>query len=637
MPALPRRGGGLWFRIDPDARAPSLIVGASSMGSGLTLRAGAREAEDREAPCFEFFSPSPDGKYVAYGAPEGGGLQGGVQLQRLRVMEVESGHDLSFRIDHASCSLVWLPDSSGFYVVRGTASAMRDPTRLISFVSLANGLTVDEPLRGLGFATWLQLSSSGRWLIAVTGTREPRADWILDRQEEKARWQPFLMHVPAAVTGAFLGEDYVAISYFGTPRGRVVSFPVEASHRPEACRELVPQTEEVIRGLSVVGSRLVIHSLANACSKLRIYRADGKFLAELSQPKFATVGRTGWSQLLGQQPVSAGEEEFIYIRSTFDKAPSLHRYSIPDGSEETLVAPATTIPNAKTTESTITADDGVKIPIKIVRCGSSEAPIPTTIYCYGAYNFALVPGWLGPFAPLVESGGAVAFAHLRGGGEFGADWWRAGHHEHRQRCFDDIYSVAQGLIDNGVTPKGKIALVGHSNGGLNVATALVQRPDLFSVGIALAPHTDLLRYSRDPFCGGLPVEGHHEGCHVNGGTWRNPTWGHGNADTDFEEAGPLLPQSMYAVPLGYSPYHLIREMTVYPAILAVCGTEDVWCPPWHSRKLIARMQAASCSDNPILLRVWEGAGHSAQMGEAAQVVEWVGFIMQQLGMSPLAN
>jgi prolyl oligopeptidase len=107
MPALPRRGGGLWFRIDPDARAPSLIVGASSMGSGLTLRAGAREAEDREAPCFEFFSPSPDGKYVAYGAPEGGGLQGGVQLQRLRVMEVESGHDLSFRIDHASCSLVW--------------------------------------------------------------------------------------------------------------------------------------------------------------------------------------------------------------------------------------------------------------------------------------------------------------------------------------------------------------------------------------------------------------------------------------------------------------------------------------------------------------------------------------------------
>jgi prolyl oligopeptidase len=221
---------------------------------------------------------------------------------------------------------------------------------------------------------------------------------------------------------------------------------------------------------------------------------------------------------------------------------------------------------------------------------------------------------------------------LRGGGEFGADWWRAGHHEHRQRCFDDLYTVAQGLVDSGTAAEGRVALVGHSNGGLNVATALTQRPDLFCVGVALAPHADLLRYSRDPFCGGVPVEGHHEGCHVNGGTWRDAGWGRGSVSSN--PVGPTMPQSMYANPLGYSPYHLVREGVPYPAMIAVCGTEDVWCPPWHSRKLIARIQGATSSTKPILLRAWEHAGHSAQMGEPMQVAEWVGFIMQQMGLRP---
>jgi prolyl oligopeptidase len=267
-----------------------------------------------------------------------------------------------------------------------------------------------------------------------------------------------------------------------------------------------------------------------------------------------------------------------------------------------------------------------------VRRNDLQWPAPTIIFLYGAYNFATVPAWIGPLGPFVEAGGMAVFAHLRGGGEYGSEWWRAGHHEHKQRSFDDVYAVAEGLITSGRTTAERLGIIGLSNGGTNVCTALVQRPDLFRAGAALAPQCDLLRYSRDPFCGGAPIEGNHQGWHVNAGTWRDPAWGRGKSGEPLSERKAHFPQSMYPDPFQYSPYHLVKDGVGYPALLFVCGTEDVWCPPWHSRKLAARLQSATSSSRPILLRVWEGTGHDAPLSEVDQVTEWLSFLMRELRM-----
>ena len=282
------------------------------------------------------------------------------------------------------------------------------------------------------------------------------------------------------------------------------------------------------------------------------------------------------------------------------------------------------------------AGDGVEVPVKLVYRDDLDLtrPQPTLIYAYGAYNYASVPAYLGLFAPFVQCGGVFAFAHLRGGGEYGLEWWRAGHHEHKQTSFDDIYAVAEGLIAERQTTPKQLAIVGLSNGGVNVCVAVAQRPELFKAAVALAPQCDLLRYGRDPVSGGAPIEGHHRGLHVNGGTWRDLDWGRQSlGDPVPRDPQAHFPESQYPDPFAYSPYHNLRDGESYPATLIVCGSEDVWCPPWHGRKFAARLHRANASSNPVLFRVWDGAGHSAPFhDEPERLAEWLGFIMHHLDL-----
>ena len=213
---------------------------------------------------------------------------------------------------------------------------------------------------------------------------------------------------------------------------------------------------------------------------------------------------------------------------------------------------------------------------------------------------------MGELAAFVDAGGIVVLPNLRGGAEYGRAWWEGGRLANKQNTFDDLYTIAETLIAAGVTSSDRLAVAGASNGGLLAAAAAVQRPELFRAAVPLVPLTDMLRFPRDAY-----------------GREMSEDYGDPN--------DPAAAEGLF----GYSPYHNVRDGTEYPAMLVVCAANDIRCPPWNGRKLVARLQRATSGDAPILLRVWPDAGHlSALGGEPQHTAEWLGFVMAELGMTP---
>jgi prolyl oligopeptidase len=200
--------------------------------------------------------------------------------------------------------------------------------------------------------------------------------------------------------------------------------------------------------------------------------------------------------------------------------------------------------------------------------------------------------------------GVFVLTHLRGGGEYGSDFWHDGRFERKQHTFDDLYAAGEALITAGTTTREQLAGVGASNGGLLTGAAVTQRPDLFRVVVSMVPLYDMLKFQRDPYTATCVLE-----------------YGDPNDPRDAEW--------LYA----YSPYHNVREAD-YPATLIYCGTHDMRCWPWQSRKLAAQLQAANTGQLPVLLRAAEDGGHLSVMAVPERVTEWMSFLMSELRMDP---
>jgi prolyl oligopeptidase len=229
------------------------------------------------------------------------------------------------------------------------------------------------------------------------------------------------------------------------------------------------------------------------------------------------------------------------------------------------------------------------------------------LHGYGGFNVAVLPGWFGSiWAAWIEAGGVFVLSHLRGGGEYGTPGWEQGRLKHKQNSFNDVYATAEDLIARGITTREQLGVIGGSNGGVMAAVVAVQRPDLFRASVPQVPISDLLGRVRDPVT-------------------MVSTLDYG------DPSDPEMAQVLYA----WSPYQNVRDDVAYPAMLIDCGSNDPRCPPWHSRKLAARMQQASNGNLPILLRVRADAGHGAvgKTQKAHQSTEVLAFLAEQLGLA----
>lgn len=556
-----------------------------------------------EGSALDWFYPSPNGEYVAYGISRHGDEQ-----SVLYVIETRTGKVLPERIPHTSTArLTWLPDSSGFYYSGGKASDLEDAWKWLFFHKV--GETAIEKPDSMKFdAPWIapQLSPDGRYLMIIEVWDSPRAVYCKDLAEG-GEWRPAMQGKPGSSFGEFVGDSYLALTTYQAPRGRIVSIPLATAQDASTWTELVPESEAVLSSFVRVDGNLVISELHNAYARLRIVSMNGTVEELVPLPGMGRIeGMTGSNT----SQFSVEDHNVYFTFETFTAPPRIYKYSLDSRTLEPQgPAPSADLSHLETRQVFYTSKDGTRVSMFLVyrRNLDLSHPNPTLLHGYGGWNIVPAPGYVRCVLPFIEAGGIYAFANLRGGAEYGRDWWQAGCLETKQNTFDDLYAAAEYLIELGMTTRDLLAIMGASNGGLLTAAAVTQRPDLFKAVVSQVPLTDMVRAIKDPYVAAYVTE---------------------YGDPRDAEMLPVL--------LAYSPIHNVREGERYPATLVQCGDSDIRCPPWHGRKLVAFMQHATVSDAPVLLKVDHGMGHGVNMSVHKMVersTTALGFIMQQLGMT----
>jgi prolyl oligopeptidase len=556
--------------------------------------------------------PDKEGRLLCYQLSEGGDEE-----SVLRVMDVATGEVVDGPIDRCRYTAVaWLPGGKAFYYTRRLAPGLvpdgeEQYHRRVYLHRLGSPADDDVLIFGDGMEKTnyysVSVSRDGRWLTvgAAAGTA-PRNDlWIADltASPEAAPDLQVVQQGIDAQTGVHAGRDgrlYVWTDR-DAPRGRLaVTDPAEAGS--EHWRDLVPQDPEavltdfaILDGGELDPPLLLVSWTRHAISEISVHElATGQRTGTVPLPGLGTIGG------LSERPEGGHEAWFGYTDNT--TPPLVLHYDALSGAVQTWErAPGSvTAPPVSARQVAYPSRDGTLVRMLIISAGPGGAgsdgpgsdgpgehgPRPTILYGYGGFGVRMAPGYAPPILAWVEQGGVYAIAALRGGGEEGEDWHRAGMRDRKQNVFDDFQAAAQKLIDDGWTTREQLAISGGSNGGLLVGATVTQRPDLFAAAACSAPLLDMVRYEKF----GL------------GETWNDE---YGTA-ADPEELGWLL---------SYSPYHHVREGTEYPPVLFTVFDGDTRVDPLHARKMCAALQHATSArwpDRPILLRRESDVGHGAR-------------------------
>jgi prolyl oligopeptidase len=599
--SVPRQAGGLWFRSAVQTGAPqaSVVVSDTPFGEGRVLFEPALELGP--SPFLSWLAPSPDGTLLALGLCTDGSEQ-----NTIRLLDVATGDarpaPTARLMDGWSGGVSWLPDSRGFYVTAIDGAAIDLAQRVLHF-DVATGTTTEIPVPLLDERDYrmIQPSLDGTRLLAYQSLTSPRPVAVAELTDPAApRWRPFVT-CDAIVHGYLMGDTYVAITDLDAPRGRLVAIPIDQPD-PTSWVTLYPESEAVLRTLTPVGDELYLTEFVDTYTRVRVVDLHGVVQQEVELPSKGTLAEAPFPYM---NLVPRGDRDsFMFAFSSLTASWGVYQHR--PGSDEVveLDAPAVRI-DAVVEDHCATSADGTAVPYHVVRPRSVTSG-PTLIYAYGGFNAPFLPQFPGPMAAFVAAGGIFVHAHLRGGAELGRDWWEGGRLKNKQNGYADLYAVAEELISHGITTPDTLAVTGGSNGGLMAGVAVTQRPDLWRAAVPRVPLLDIIGACRENY-GRYAV-------------------GLDYADLDDPEDVRRL--------LTFSPYHLVSEQA-YPAVFLDAGDTDPRCSPWHARKFGARMQAAQRGVAPVLVRVWENAGHGWATDKAVAVeqnAEWLAFVCRELGL-----
>ena len=401
-------------------------------------------------------------------------------------------------------------------------------------------------------------------------------------------------HTPIDVAGRtlYLSTDLEA------PRRRVIALDLDQGAEAGP-RTIVPESPDVIVDAAVAGDRLVVHYLEDVKSRLRLFALNGQVAGEVALPG---IGAVGWP--LNGRPSAP---ELFYSFASFLAPSTVYRCDLRTGTSRPFRPPRVPFDASayETRQVFYTSKDGTRVPMFVTAAKSlkRDGANPTLLTGYGGYG-AIRKADYEPDVPFwLELGGVYAVANLRGGGEYGEDWHRAGMLEHKQNSFA---SAAEYLISERFTAPGKLAIYGHSNGGLLVGASLTQRPDLFAAAVANAGHYDMLRYHRFTI----------------GAGW-------------IPEYGSPEDPAAFRYLRAYSPLHNVRPGACYPAVLLLAADHDDSVVPGHAYKFAAALQAAQSCDRPILLRVATDASHgyASRQAQIAERTDMWTFLASRLSVS----
>jgi prolyl oligopeptidase len=600
-----------YTRREAGDEQPILYVRDGLRGADRVLFDPNQNSPSDGSTALDWYEPSQDGSLLAYGIS-----QGGSEDSVLYVRDVKSGRDLSDQIDGTRfASICWLPDGAGFfysrYPAKGTVPAGEERFHRRIYL---HRLGQDPQKDSLVFGAELPLtdfpsctlSPNGRWLVINVGRGwSESALYLADALATPltfARITPEGNHSYSAV--ARNDALYVMSDDQGAARYRIFAVDPRKPQR-DAWRSVVSEPpEDTIRNFEVVGHDLLLAYLHDGSSRLERFGNDGRSRGAVELPTLGTSD--------GFVGVADGSEAFFAFES-FALAPEIRRLDLHSGKTERWQAVSAPIRSEDYRVDAFWArsKDGTRVPYHAVYRRDltlGAEPLPTVLYGYGGFNENIVPRFSRSLQALLERGGVYVQAILRGGGEFGESWHRAGQLEHKQNVFDDFISVAEALIARKVTTQGKLAIHGRSNGGLLVAATVTQRPELFRAAVAGVPLTDMVRY---------PL-------FLIGKLW-------------VPEYGSPEDEQQFRALLAYSPYHRVRQGVAYPAVLVTTAESDTRVAPLHARKFVAALQAAASEGTarPVLLRTQKVAGHGAGTPVSKLVLELsdvYAFLFSELGL-----
>jgi len=560
------------------------------------------------------WSPSRDGRLLAYCLSKAGNDQADI-----RVLDVDTGKDLPDYIPDDVYPAVYSPirwnaDGSGFWYTKRAPEVPASEGKFFQRVYF-HALGTDweqDPLvfgRELGKEDIpvIELSGDGRYVLAtVFGFSGGQESVTLFLQDRESADQGFVPIVPRISGIKFHGQLHRNKIYILTnheaPRWKLMVIGVNEALAGGTPTTLIPESQDTLEWHILVGEYLFTASLENAHSVFRQYRFDGSYVREIPLPTIGTING------ISREP--EGTELFFEFMS-FAVPPTVYRADLVSGEIRVFkkMEAGFDTDAVETEQVWYRSKDGTRVPMfliykkGLVRNGAN----PTVLYGYGGFEGSLTPPFMKSIVPFMMRGGIFAIANLRGGGEFGKVWHEAGMRKSKQNVFDDFAAAAEWLVANGYTCRNRLAIYGGSNGGLLVTATITQQPNLVKAAIAEVPVTDMIRYH-------LFFGGRH---------WI-PDYG----DPDDPD--------MFSYLLGYSPYHNVRNGEQYPATLIMTSDSDDRVHPMHSYKMVARLQEANASGNPILLRVERKAGHGGASAISKLIEEqaelW-SFVFDQLNVN----
>lgn len=613
QPALPRFAGGRWFKIDDG----KVVVSDKPDGTGSVIFDVRQEQAGKpDVPVVvSWISPSPDGQKVALGVCTDGSERNTIRLVDSTTGSLDPQVPHQPLMDSWTGGVTWLRDSSGFFF-EGLVGAAENVSKQVYLHRLEAGdqIAMEIPVaksKGSGGADWtlVTVSRDGGVAVANRPMLNSRPVAFKDLRRPDSPWQPFLTDIEGMVAGCPCGNRFVAVTSVGAPRGRVVEIPLDcpSPNDSSAWKELVPESAAVIRSITLVGDCIYLSELVDTYARVRILHPNGT-LSEMPLPGPGVIDEQPFP--LMNLVENGHPDEFLFLFSTLSTSLGVYCHRPGEKAFRVLQSPKIVLENTVIEDHWAVSADGTRVPYHSIRLKGVDAtkPLPTLLHAYGGFNAAWLPSFPGSMAAFVAAGGVFVNASIRGGSEFGLDWWEGGRQKNKQNCYADLYAVAEHMIGRGATSTDKLAFVGISNGGLMAGVITVQRPELWKVVVPRVPLFDLIGALRDPY-GLMTIR------------------------TEF--ADPDDPAEVRRL-AGFSPYHLVKDGVRYPAVFIDSGDTDPRCPPWHARKWAARLQVAQGGPAPILLRVYEKAGHGGWATEKGiqqlRDTEWLAFVMQQLGM-----
>ena len=608
----PHFGGPYYFHTRRDAgqNQPLLYVREGVDGRDRVLIDPNQLSADGTV-ALDWWYPSKDGKFVAYGTSPGGS-----EISTLRIIETATGKLLPDAIERTrGASIAWMPDNSGFYYTRypkkgEVPEGQEVYYRHVFYHALGHEPAQDPLIFGQGRdPEWwpdLRLSDDGRWLLIIEEHGWTRTDMFLQDLQSKGP----LVEITSGKEFLYSADFYKGKLYITSNEDASLArvFVADATNpKRENWKELISQTDAVLRSAHVTGGKLLLEYEHNVTSELMLFSLDGKKLAEVQLPAlgdvFSATGRYD-------------HNEIFYGFQSFTVPPSIYRYDLNTGASSLwskVDAPSIDSSLFDVRQEWFSSKDGTRVPMFVVskKGVAKNGKNPTLLTAYGGFNVSLSPTFSRSAYLWMEHGGIYAVANLRGGSEFGEDWHRAGMLSKKQNVFDDFIAAAEYLIAQRYTDRDHLAISGGSNGGLLMGAMITQRPDLFRAVVCQVPLLDMLRYQNFQIAKLWIPE-------------------YGSADD------PAQFKWLYA----YSPYHHVRAGVEYPAILFMTADTDTRVDPMHAKKMTALMQAeaknGASKERPILLRIDTKAGHGQGKPVNKLVEDYTdiySFLFWQLGVA----